>query len=911
MQTIIKRDGSKEEFDISKIRKVINFACEGLDINPLHLEASITKKFKNNTSTEEIQKELIIVATSLATIDEPDWINVAGRLVIYNLQRDVFKKHKIDYTTDYYEVVSYMCRNGYYDNDILKYYTKEEISSLTKHINPDLDKNNTIGSAISLQSKYLIKNAKGVVELPQHSNMAVALFLNKYEDSSNRLKSVIEDYKMIAEKTISIATPFKANLRKPGGNLSSCFIVEADDNIESIMKIIKDVALISKNGGGVGIYLGKVRPSNSLIRGLPVANNICSWVKIINDTIVSCNQLGQRCHHMNSVVRKYDNKTKMIHEAPIATIKPNDLIESFNHKTNANEFKRVKEVIVSKIPLEDQYEVFTEKSRVIVSADTKLFVVEDSTKLGYYTKVKDIMSSFKYPCIQYLDGTFSNNLIVRKYEIKNVDMMSKHFVDFEVEDNHNFYVKIRDEKEFLLSHNSGAATVAIDIWHKDLLDFIKIKKEEDGDLRLKAFDIFPQVVLNNIFIKRLKEDKDWYLLDHTEILRKLKIDITKVGELEKHFNTIEEAVLNKKLTNCITIPSKKLWKEMLVVYIETGDLYMSHKDNANKDNPVLQNDNEIHSFNLCLESIGPIASSKNYNMSNENGITNESYTTGYYHCCNLSAINLSVILNDEKLLEKACRKAVRMLDKSIELTKAPTTEADNYNKLFRNINVTDLGLADWMAYNKLSYHKEEDWEQVLALYERIAYYTLDESCNIAQEKGPFELFDKSYFTKGIMIGKTPEELTETSRNKGKLDWFALSEKVKKGVRNLMLRAIAPNTSCQDGNNKIMTKNGNMSVYDILRKEGLDINEIESKEPFWIKLNNPIQIPTSEGDDVVEKIWWNGCQEYIEIEFEDGKKYKFTYNHKLLVLRENGFTEWVECRNLSDGDEILDINHVGV
>ena len=313
----------------------------------------------------------------------------------------------------------------------------------------------------------------------------------------------------------------------------------------------------------------------------------------------------------------------------------------------------------------------------------------------------------------------------------------------------------------------------------------------------------------------------------------------------------------------------------------------------------------------CLESVGPIASSKNYNMSNENGITNESYTTGYYHCCNLSAINLSVILNDEKLLEKACRKAVRMLDKSIELTKAPTTEADNYNKLFRNINVTDLGLADWMAYNKLSYHKEEDWEQVLALYERIAYYTLDESCNIAQEKGPFELFDKSYFTKGIMIGKTPEELTETSRNKGKLDWFALSEKVKKGVRNLMLRAIAPNTSCQDGNNKIMTKNGNMSVYDILKKEGLDINEIESKEPFWIKLNNPIQIPTSEGDDVVEKIWWNGCQEYIEIEFEDGKKYKFTYNHKLLVLRENGFTEWVECRNLSDGDEILDINHVGL
>lgn len=247
---VVKRNGNIEPFDILKIRKVIDYACKDLNVSSIKLEANLTNKFNNNMKTEYIQNELINTAKSLVSIEEPDWTIACGRLIIYNIQRNIYKRTKIDYNTNFKDVIYYMTRNGYYDRAIHNYYTDEELSSLTKYIKPENDDNNSIASALSLQTKYLIKNSLGPVELPQHNDLANSLFLNKLEkDNPNRMKEVVEEYKLISDKVISLATPFKSNLRKKDGNLSSCFIVEVDDNIESIMKVYKDIALISKNGG--------------------------------------------------------------------------------------------------------------------------------------------------------------------------------------------------------------------------------------------------------------------------------------------------------------------------------------------------------------------------------------------------------------------------------------------------------------------------------------------------------------------------------------------------------------------------------------------------------------------------------------------------------------------------------------
>lgn len=630
---VTKRDGRKEEFDIHKIRKAINYACEGLDVNNLELESKLTKRFTNNISTENIQKELVLVATTLASVNTPEWVIVAGRLEIYDVARKVAKRTKMDYETDFAKVIQYMTKNGYYDSSIYKFYDDNDFSSLTKYILPNNDRDSTIGGAMSLVSKYLIKNQKGVIELPQHADMAIALYLNRLENKDTRMKEIVEDYKMISNKYLSVATPFKANLRKKSGNLSSCFILTLEDSLNGITKMEDDISQISTFGGGVGIYLSPLRCSNSLVGNIEAGNNITLWIKIIDAIAVAVNQKG-----------------------------------------------------------------------------------------------------------------------VRKAGI----------------------------------------TVALDIWYKDIHDFINIKSEV-GELRNKSFNLFPQVVLNDIFIKRVKENGDWYLLDHYEIKRKLGFDIINPNTFKEKFNEIEEAVKSGKLKNLHVIKAKELWVEMLKVYIETGDLYLVHKDNMNTTNPMINANEFIQCGNLCVESFSPIKPASNFTK-NEivDGKVISTFEPGRTHVCNLISINMTKILNNDKLLENACRRAVRMLDKAIDVTSVPVVEGKLHNEDYRTIGVSPMGVADWMAYNKYSYHKEEDWVKIEELFEKIAYYTLDESCNIAQEKGSFKRFEDSYFTKGIILGRTSDELMKES--KAGLDWKSLSEKVKLGVRNMLMVCCPPNTS---------------------------------------------------------------------------------------------------------------------
>lgn len=630
MEYVIKRNGEKATFQISKIREVINWACKDIDVNPLKLESSITSKFKNNIKTSDIQDILIQTCTSLASIDEPEWSLVAGRLVIYNLSRNIYKQTGYSYETNFSEFFEYMIRNGYYDKSILNNINIDDLKKLHTYINPNNDNDYNIGSALSLVKKYLVKNQRGTLELPQFADMSVSVFLNQKEE--NFISETIKDYKMISQKIISLATPFKTNLRKPNANLSSCFILEIDDNIESIMKSYTDMALISKNGGGVGVYLGKIRPENSLIKGTPSANVINKWIKIINDIAVAVNQLGTR---------------------------------------------------------------------------------------------------------------------------------------------------------------KGAITPALDVWHLDLEEFIELKTEV-GDLRLKAFDVYPQVVLNNKFIEAVKNDLDWYLLDRQEVQKVLNIDLTNPNEFNNNYNIIIENIKNNKITHYKKTSAKKLWKRLLTVYIETGDLYMCNKDNMNLMNPMIDAEEFIQCGNLCQESFSPIKASTNFKTEIKDGIVYNSFKPNLIHTCNLVSLNLTKILNNEKLLESATRRAVRILDKAIDVTEVPIFEGQQHNQFFRTIGIGTLGTADWMAYNKLSYNKEEDWIELEKLYEKISYYAFDESANLAQEKGSFEKFNESNFSKGILLGRTAQELQENS--KANLDWISLADKTSKGIRNMLLVALAPNTS---------------------------------------------------------------------------------------------------------------------
>src|SRR5699024_551963 len=132
------------------------------------------------------------------------------------------------------------------------------------------------------------------LELPQERFMVVSMWLMK-EEKEDKLDKVKEAYWALSNLYMTVATPTMNNAGKTHGQLSSCFIDTMDDNLESIYGVNTDTAKLSKNGGGVGVYVGKVRGRGSSIKGFKgMSSGVVPWIRQLNNTAVSVDQLGQR-----------------------------------------------------------------------------------------------------------------------------------------------------------------------------------------------------------------------------------------------------------------------------------------------------------------------------------------------------------------------------------------------------------------------------------------------------------------------------------------------------------------------------------------------------------------------------------------------------------------------------------------
>lgn len=296
MKKVIKRNGEKVDWDINKIRKQINPACEGTDINPLEFESLIEIDSKHNVKSSDIQDNLILISKNRISDEQPDWDIVSGRLMSHQLQREVWKNTKFD-MDQFDEHIEFLIRNGYYRKDLKDNYTNSQLKELAKVVaenSPKTDYNLRLSQIALLKAKYLIGNKKGTLEYPSTADMANSMILASIEEESKRVPISKEYYEMLSKYYLSLATPFKANLRLPDGNTGSCFIGTMPDNTGGIFKTYSDMASISQEGGGIGWHVSKVRPGDAYSSRVPKANVITKWVKIINDIAVAVNQRGIR-----------------------------------------------------------------------------------------------------------------------------------------------------------------------------------------------------------------------------------------------------------------------------------------------------------------------------------------------------------------------------------------------------------------------------------------------------------------------------------------------------------------------------------------------------------------------------------------------------------------------------------------
>ena len=260
---------------------------------------TLQEKFSSFTKPGMSQKDsidaLIKAAVELTTPEAPAWEMISARILSYRSEKKITRLEEELGLKTFYRKVKYMTEEGLYGDYILQNYSEEEINETATFIDPERNKLLNYSGLDLLLKRYVIKNYSGkVIERVQEMFLGIALHLAMPE-KEDRLMWVRRIYDLLSKLEVTMATPTLSNSRKPSHQLSSCFIDTVPDSLDGIYRSLDNFSQVSKFGGGMGMYFGKVRATGGNIRGFKgVAGGVIRWMRLVNDTAVAVDQLGMR-----------------------------------------------------------------------------------------------------------------------------------------------------------------------------------------------------------------------------------------------------------------------------------------------------------------------------------------------------------------------------------------------------------------------------------------------------------------------------------------------------------------------------------------------------------------------------------------------------------------------------------------
>ena len=266
-------------------------------VHPLSALAAKFRGFaKPSMSADERADALVRAAVELTTPEAPGWDRIAGRLLSLIAARHLAREERARGLDGLYDKIRYLTDQGLYGSYILERYTREEIDQAASWIDPTRDELLDYPGLDLLLKRYVICSHDHIpLESPQEMFMGIALHLALREGPEARMGWVRRFYDMLSRLEVTMATPTMSNARKPHHQLLSCFIDTVPDSLEGIYRSVDNFAMVSKFGGGMGMYLGKVRAKGGSIRGFEgAAGGVVRWIRVINDTAVAVDQLGVR-----------------------------------------------------------------------------------------------------------------------------------------------------------------------------------------------------------------------------------------------------------------------------------------------------------------------------------------------------------------------------------------------------------------------------------------------------------------------------------------------------------------------------------------------------------------------------------------------------------------------------------------
>jgi ribonucleoside-diphosphate reductase alpha chain len=343
------------------------------------------------------------------------------------------------------------------------------------------------------------------------------------------------------------------------------------------------------------------------------------------------------------------------------------------------------------------------------------------------------------------------------------------------------FMKMIDTALFAVSRKgkkAGAAALYMENWHLNFPQFLDLK-QNSGDPYLRTRLANTAVFISDEFMKRVAKDQDWYLFDPAEVK-----DLPELygEEFSARYKEYVKKAEKGEMREFSKLKAREQFRQILITLQATSHPWLTWKDTINV-RALNNNTSTIHLSNLCTEITLP--------QDQDNTAV-----------CNLVSINLAAHLNEDKTwdwkrLEASTRSAIRQLDNLVDITNTPIPEAMRSNTQNRALGLGMMGFTDVIEKLGHSYESEEAYDLMDQLAEFISYQAIDESAEMSKTRGTYPTFKGSGWSKGVLPFDTLDKLAEDRKvkvdvnRKTRLDWDTLRTKVKKGMRNATLMAIAP------------------------------------------------------------------------------------------------------------------------
>ncbi len=340
-----------------------------------------------------------------------------------------------------------------------------------------------------------------------------------------------------------------------------------------------------------------------------------------------------------------------------------------------------------------------------------------------------------------------------------------------------------------LGMRQGAVAVYLDVWHKDLPEFLQLRTN-NGDDRMKAHDIFPAICYPDLFWKMAEEDinQSWSLFCPNEIMR-IKgycLEDCYGEEWErKYLDCVNDQRLSRRV-----ISIKDIIRLVLRSAVETGTPFTFNRDTVNRANPNAHK-GMIYCSNLCTEiaqNMAPIETvSKEVETKDGDTIVVTTTRPGEFVVCNLASLSLGRLpLEDEEQMQEKVATVVRALDNVINLNFYPVPYAQITNQRYRSIGLGISGYHHALAKRRIKWESEEHLQFMDKVFETINRAAILASSNLAKEKGSYQFFEGSDWQTGAYFDK---------RGYDSAEWQDVRKTVAlQGMRNAYLLAVAPTSS---------------------------------------------------------------------------------------------------------------------